>query len=88
MLGMASLVILSLLALTSTRNWQRRLGSTWKRLHRWVYFAVPLALLHLLWLRKDGYEDLVVYTLWATVLGAERLYAWRVQQARAVITSS
>jgi sulfoxide reductase heme-binding subunit YedZ len=86
--GMASLVILSLLALTSTRNWQRRLGSTWKRLHRWVYLAVPLALLHLLWLRKDSYEDLVVYTLWATVLGAERLYAWRVQHARAVITSS
>ena len=53
-LGMASLLILSLLALTSTRNWQRRLGSTWKRLHRWAYLAVPLALLHLVWLRKDG----------------------------------
>ena len=78
-MGMASLLILSVLALTSTRNWQRRLGSTWKRLHRWVYLAVPLALLHLVWLRKDGYEDVVVYTLWAAVMGAERLYAWRAQ---------
>ena len=78
-MGMASLLILSVLALTSTRNWQTRLGSTWKRLHRWVYFAVPLALLHLVWLRKDGYEDVVVYTLWAAVMGAERLYAWRAQ---------
>ena len=78
-MGMASLLILSVLALTSTRNWQTRLGSTWKRLHRWVYLAVPLALLHLVWLRKDGYEDVVVYTLWAAVMGAERLYAWRAQ---------
>ena len=79
MMGMASLLILSALALTSTRKWQTRLGSTWKRLHRWVYLAVPLALLHLFWLRKDGYEDVVVYTLWAAVMGAERLYAWRAQ---------
>ena len=78
-MGVASLLILSVLALTSTRNWQTRLGSTWKRLHRWVYLAVPLALLHLVWLRKDGYEDVVVYTLWAAVMGAERLYAWRAQ---------
>jgi sulfoxide reductase heme-binding subunit YedZ len=78
-MGMASLLILSVLALTSTRNWQTRLGSTWKRLHRWIYLAVPLALLHLVWLRKDGYEDVVVYTLWAAVMGAERLYAWRAQ---------
>ena len=78
-MGMASLLILSVLALTSTRNWQTRLGSTWKRLHRWVYLAVPLALLHLVWLRKDGYEDVVVYTRWAAVMGAERLYAGRAQ---------
>ena len=78
-MGMASLLILSVLALTSTRNWQMRLGSTWKRLHRWIYLAVPLALLHLVWLRKDGYEDVVVYTLWAAVMGAERLYARRVK---------
>ena len=80
-LGMASLLILSLLALTSTRNWQRRLGSTWKRLHRWAYLAVPLALLHLVWLRKDGYEDVVVYTLWALTMGVERMLAWRKQAA-------
>ena len=80
-LGMASLLILSLLALTSTRNWQRRLGSTWKRLHRWAYLAVPLALLHLVWLRKDGYEDVVVYTLWALTMGVERILAWRKQAA-------
>ena len=80
-LGMSSLAILSLLALTSTRNWQLRLSSTWKRLHRWVYLAVPLAILHLFWLRKDGYEDVVFYTLWALAMGVERVLAWRKQAA-------
>ncbi len=79
-LGMASLMILTLLSLTSTRGWQRRLGKSWKRLHQWVYLAVPLALLHLLWLRKDGYDDVAIYTLWAVVMAAERLYVWRKRQ--------
>lgn len=79
-LGMASLMILTLLGLTSTRRWQRRLGKSWKRLHQWVYLAVPLALLHLLWLRKDGYDDVAIYTLWAVVMAAERLYYWRKRQ--------
>ena len=79
-LGMASLMILTLLSLTSTRGWQRRLGKSWKRLHQWVYLAVPLALLHLLWLRKDGYDDVAIYTLWAVVMAAERLHVWRKRQ--------
>ncbi len=76
-LGMASVVILMLLTLTSTRGWQRRLGRRWKQLHRWVYLAVPLALLHLLWLRKDGYTDVFIYSLWAAVMAAERIHHWR-----------
>ena len=76
-LGMASVIILALLTLTSTRGWQRRLGRRWKQLHRWVYLAVPLALLHLLWLRKDGYADVVIYSLWAAAMAAERMHHWR-----------
>lgn len=78
-LGMASLLILTALAVTSTRGWQRRLGRRWKWLHRWIYLAVPLALAHLLWLRKDGYADLVVYSIWAAVMAGERFYSWRLR---------
>jgi sulfoxide reductase heme-binding subunit YedZ len=46
-------VILLLLALTSTKGWQRRLGKGWKRLHRLVYVAGILAVVHYLWLVKD-----------------------------------
>lgn len=79
-LGMGSLIILTALAMTSTRGWQRRLGRGWKRLHRWVYLAVPLALLHLLWLRKDGYADVLLYGVWAGAMACERVYAWRKQR--------
>lgn len=84
-LGMASLMILSLLSITSTRGWQRRLGKSWKRLHQWVYLALPLALLHLLWLRKDGYDDVAIYTLWAGLMAAERLYSWRQRQGQKAV---
>jgi sulfoxide reductase heme-binding subunit YedZ len=45
--------ILLLLALTSTGGWQRRLKRHWKRLHRLVYLAASLVIVHFLWLSKD-----------------------------------
>jgi len=34
--------------------WKRRLGKNWKRLHRLVYVAVLLVVLHLAWARKGN----------------------------------
>jgi sulfoxide reductase heme-binding subunit YedZ len=51
--GFASGVILLLLAVTSTRGWQKQLGKRWKWLHRLVYLAAVLAVMHYLWLVKD-----------------------------------
>jgi hypothetical protein len=31
----------------------------------------------LLWLRKDGYADVVIYSLWAAAMAAERMHHWR-----------
>jgi len=44
--GIAALVVLLPLALTSTNRWVSRLGKNWKRLHRLVYVAGALAVLH------------------------------------------
>ena len=49
------------LALTSTRGWQKRLGRRWKILHRLVYFALPLAVLHYLLLDRDYIELPIIY---------------------------
>jgi len=45
-IGFVALVILTVLAITSTDGWQRRLRRNWKRLHWLVYPAAVLALLH------------------------------------------
>jgi len=56
--GSAAGLLLLPLVLTSTRGWQRRLGKNWKRLHRLVYPASILAVIHFLWLVKDSTEPL------------------------------
>jgi sulfoxide reductase heme-binding subunit YedZ len=58
LVGFAAGLLLLLLAITSTRKWQKRLGKNWKRLHRLVYLAGILAILHFLWLVKDIREPL------------------------------
>lgn len=75
--GFAALLILCALAATSTRGWQRRLRRGWKRLHRLVYVAAALGLLHLWWLTKDGYGEAVLYGAWLAALYADRLLAAR-----------
>ncbi len=48
--GFAALVVLVPLAVTSTDRWVRRLGyRRWKRLHRLVYLAALLGVVHFVW---------------------------------------
>lgn len=61
LVGFAAFLILVPLALTSTKGWQRRLGKTWKGLHRWVYLAAILAVVHYVWLVKTDIRKPLVY---------------------------
>jgi sulfoxide reductase heme-binding subunit YedZ len=63
--GFAAFVCLVPLAATSTRRAQRRLGPRWVRLHRLVYAAAALGIVHYLWLVK---ADLLPPLLYAAVL--------------------
>ena len=75
--GMAAFALLLMMACTSTRGWQRRLGPTWRRLHRVIYAAVGLGLVHYWWLLKDGYTEVFAYTLWYAALLGVRLLLHR-----------
>src|SRR5919109_3209904 len=59
--GLLGFALLIPLALTSTNGWQKRLGRRWKILHRLVYFAVPLSILHYFWLERDIKDWVLVY---------------------------
>jgi sulfoxide reductase heme-binding subunit YedZ len=52
----AGLILLSL-AITSTMGWKRRLKKKWKQLHRLVYVAGILAVVHFVWLVKQGVPE-------------------------------
>jgi len=56
--GFVAGLLLPILALTSARGWQRRLGRQWKRLHRLAYVAALLAVVHFIWLVKDVREPM------------------------------
>ncbi|MBI4537181.1 MAG: sulfoxide reductase heme-binding subunit YedZ [candidate division NC10 bacterium] len=73
--GMLALVLLLPLAATSTNGMVRRLGGkTWQRLHRLVYCAGVLAVLHYLWLAKVGFIAPYVYAAILTILLGVRLW--------------
>jgi sulfoxide reductase heme-binding subunit YedZ len=56
--GAAALLILLALAATSFRYWQKRLGKNWKWLHRLVYLASGLVILHYGWVVKGDFLGL------------------------------
>jgi sulfoxide reductase heme-binding subunit YedZ len=61
LVGLAAFLILLPLAITSTQGWMRRLGQKWKLLHRWVYLAGLLAVIHYVWLVKSDIREPLVY---------------------------
>jgi methionine sulfoxide reductase heme-binding subunit len=50
--GLAAFLLMLPLAFTSYRYWQKRLGKAWKRLHRLVYAAAVLVVIHVAWAVK------------------------------------
>jgi sulfoxide reductase heme-binding subunit YedZ len=84
MAGMAAFTLLSILAATSTRASMRRLGKRWVKLHRIVYAAAILGVIHHFWLIKADYRPAIVHAvLLAGLLGARLLWMVR-QPARGV----
>jgi sulfoxide reductase heme-binding subunit YedZ len=80
--GLLAFLLLIPLALTSTNGWQKRLGRRWKVLHRLVYFAVPLSILHYFWLERDIKDWVFMYAAFVVVLFAVRLPVIRQAIAR------
>ena len=75
--GFVAFVLLLPLAVTSTRGWQARLGRKWRSLHRLVYPASALVLLHFVWLIRASYAEALLYGLLLAFLLGIRLYYWR-----------
>ena len=81
--GMATWLVLLTLALTSSDGMVRRLGRRWQRLHRLVYLAGALAILHYAWHKagKNLLGEPIIYGLVLSALLGLRLW-WRLRAAR------
>jgi methionine sulfoxide reductase heme-binding subunit len=75
--GLSAFLLLLPLALTSTRGWMKRLGKNWKRLHRLVYLAGGLAVIHYIWLVKADIRQPLAFGAALGLLLLARLPALR-----------
>jgi sulfoxide reductase heme-binding subunit YedZ len=72
--GFSALVLLVPLAVTSTDAMVRRLGFVrWKRLHRLVYLAAALGVVHFIWRVKKDISQPLTYAVVLGILLAARV---------------
>lgn len=82
--GFAAFVMLIPLAMTSTRASIRRLGKRWVTLHRLIYVAAVLAVVHFWWLvKKDLREPIIHGVVLACLFGMRVITARRSGAERA-----
>lgn len=81
--GFAAWLILLALALTSTARAMKRLGARWQALHRLVYVAGALGVLHYLWLVKRDVRTPTAFGVVLVILLAFRVRGRRAPAGRA-----
>jgi len=62
-IGFASFCILLILGATSSQRMVKLLGRKWKVLHKSVYAASVLAIVHLLWILRSDIAEAVMYVM-------------------------
>jgi sulfoxide reductase heme-binding subunit YedZ len=83
--GFAALLLMTPLAITSTKGWIRRLGGPrWNRLHQLVYAVALLGVLHYWWLVKRDLTWPLIYAGILAVLLGIRLY-WKLRPRRRAV---
>ncbi|HXF96490.1 MAG TPA: protein-methionine-sulfoxide reductase heme-binding subunit MsrQ [Gemmatimonadales bacterium] len=76
--GFTALLLLAPLAVTSSKGWIRRLGGRrWNALHRLIYVAAALGVLHYLWLVKGDQVEPVWHGLLLVALLSVRVWDGR-----------
>ena len=81
-IGVAALLLLIPLAVTSTNAMQRRLGTRWIKLHRCVYIIAILGVIHFFWQVKVTTPEPLIYSFILIVLLGFRVRDWLVRQRR------
>ncbi|HEY8035583.1 MAG TPA: protein-methionine-sulfoxide reductase heme-binding subunit MsrQ [Methylobacter sp.] len=73
LMGLLTFLLLTPLAVTSTKKMQKRLGRSWLKLHSLVYVAGVTAVIHYFWLVKADYTEPLIYAAVMIVLLGMRI---------------
>ena len=75
--GLTAFLLMTPLALTSTRGWIQRLGGKrWQMLHRLIYFSAAAGVIHYIWLVKADLHKPLEYAAVLGVLLVYRIVLW------------
>jgi methionine sulfoxide reductase heme-binding subunit len=81
--GLTAFLLMTPLALTSTKGWIRRLGGKrWQALHRLIYFSATAGVIHYIWLVKADLRKPLEYGAVLGTLLAYRVFAWLGSRAK------
>lgn len=83
-IGMSAFVLMIPLALTSNNYSVRRLGATWRVLHRLTYVVAVLGAVHFVWLSKGFQIEPLVYLGIVLLLLGQRFLTWRFATGQSV----
>ncbi len=75
-LGLAAFLILAVLAATSPVAMVRRLGKRWSQIHKWVYAAVILAVVHFALTKKLDWREPLLWGGGVALLLGLRMWWW------------
>lgn len=78
-IGVAGLLLLTALAVTSTNGMRRRLGRRWQKLHNTVYVIGILGVWHYWWQVKKDTSDAWIYAVILAALLGYRI--WKMKRA-------
>ena len=82
--GFSAFIILIPLALTSTKGWMRRLGVRWTKIHRGIYLAATLGVIHYYWLVKADVRLPLLLAFFLTLLLVYRVPGWLKKRRRTI----
>ena len=74
--GFSAVLLLLALTVTSPNVVRKKMGSRWQALHRWVYLALFLMLLHYTWSQKTLWGDPIYYWALAVLVLSPRIKRW------------
>lgn len=75
-LGVLAYSIVFSLALTSSKWAKKRMGKTWKKLHRYIYIAAVAAIIHYYWQLKGNLAEPLFYLIIIVLLLGFRVAVW------------